>query len=1060
AGTPGSVIMVGSSGQISGTVPGLVVDGNITALDRVVATGDFELRAGASLNMALHHLQILGHGSFHGLLTNANVLELAGVGRNIRGLIASGRITGSVILDGDLVVDSLLDIDGPGASIRPNGRGLRIGQLLRTRNGGALEMSDSADSVQVDGAADFFGGRGTGMSAGVLRVRGGLRAGHAAEGAACDAFSPGRGHRLVLDGGATQTVEIDCADSGLGTAEFTNPAGVTLQGAVRIKGPARVLDGTVNGSAVVTLEDTLSDAQGGRWRPTTHVRGNGALPDSVDAELVFMTGRVLDKRLRARTVVVADTATLELGGQELVADSVEIGGTGRLRVAGGRVSVKGGLGTRDSGVLVMQDAADVVEVRGTAHFGGGSLDGLLTDGLLELGGDVRQTGSCTDPDQARRFRATGSHRTVLKGASQNVDLVCGGDSRFATLEVEATTTATFTADSTAVDTVRVRGAASGTGKLLVEGDVTGEAGSSVTMGTVRVKGALAAAGAFDVDTTEFAGTGQAIDSLAYNNVVVTGDAVAEDTLTLAGSLEIRGNGARFSAGGKAVTIGDSLRTRDGGILTMKDHADSVVVGKDATFAGGSTTDSLTAGVLEVRGNLRQEGGGSSLVAGGGFSMAAAVAGTCSSFAPSGTHRLRLTGGAGQIVELDCPSGSGLNEVVIDNPTTVSIVGTVPVAGPVRVLSGTVDGGGEPVLQGTLEVAAGAKWSPFRTRFRGTPALSLARDTLYTNAFFESSYTLGDTLNVVGSLELRGAVVRGNGSPLTVFGDLVVDSMGTYAPDSATTRVLGSLFTRGSGTLEMTSTADVVEVQDSAVFGGGDTAGSLTAGLLRLRGTFAQVGACAAPDSGRSFAATGNHRTELAGGTGLQVVSFECVDTTGIDPRSRFQELDVETADSVHFATTTVVEGSVDVKRAGQGITGGPNVVIGQNLTDAHGRWRAEKTTYRGKNPATPSTHRRAVTYHDTVALSAPAVYEKGLTLEAGRRGQTITVAVMDMAGHDMQVVGDLRIRNSATLDLSGGTLTVTGVLILEDSATLTVGTGTLDADSMVISPTATLAAAG
>ena len=80
----------------------------------------------------------------------------------------------------DLVLCDVMmpDLDGMAVLETMGRENLKTPVIVQT----ASSSLDTVVTAMRHGAADFFGGRGNGMSAGVLRVRGALRAGHAAEG--------------------------------------------------------------------------------------------------------------------------------------------------------------------------------------------------------------------------------------------------------------------------------------------------------------------------------------------------------------------------------------------------------------------------------------------------------------------------------------------------------------------------------------------------------------------------------------------------------------------------------------------------------------------------------------------------------------------------------------------------------------------------------------------------------------------------------------------------------------------------------------------------------------
>ncbi|HMV33372.1 MAG TPA: hypothetical protein PKA50_14740, partial [Gemmatimonadales bacterium] len=143
-------------------------------------------------------------------------------------------------------------------------------------------------------------------------------------------------------------------------------------------------------------------------------------------------------------------------------------------------------------------------------------------------------------------------------------------------------------------------------------------------------------------------------------------------------------------------------------------------------------------------------------------------------------------------------------------------------------------------------------------------------------------TLGGTIgtavpvNVTGSYALTGR---------TVLGNLTISGSGDVTANGQTLVVSAALNTTGSGTLTMTNALDSVLVTGAAIFGGGFTGGKLTAGYLKVGGSFSQTSGTTAG----SFAASGIHKTEL-GAAAVRVVTFASPGFgTGT---SQFNDLDI------------------------------------------------------------------------------------------------------------------------------------------------------------------------
>jgi hypothetical protein len=95
----------------------------------------------------------------------------------------------------------------------------------------------------------------------------------------------------------------------------------------------------------------------------------------------------------------------------------------------------------------MQQAGDSLRVSGNASFDGGSQSGLLTNGVIEVGGGFTQASSY----HAASYAATGSHVTRLKGSgTQTVVFTDTVSSHFANLQLATTDTIAMTGGLKAV----------------------------------------------------------------------------------------------------------------------------------------------------------------------------------------------------------------------------------------------------------------------------------------------------------------------------------------------------------------------------------------------------------------------------------------------------------------------------------------------------------------------------------------------------------------------------------------------------------------------------------
>src|SRR5690606_2912442 len=167
--------------------------------------------------------------------------------------------------------------------------------------------------------------------------------------------------------------------------------------------------------------------------------------------------------------------------------------------------------------------------------------------------------------------------------------------------------------------------------------------------------ATAIAGVFAPDTVFFEGETQTMQAgLLYQNVVVRGQSLLD-------------------IGDRAIDVAGSFRVEGLGRLQMQDSAGRLRVAGDFYIGGRETNGLLTAGSLEVMGDLVQRRGSS---------------GCCNlyprSFQPSGAHRVVMRGSSPQLIDFGhggmASDRSRFATLVIAPDADVSFTGTPAVTG--------------------------------------------------------------------------------------------------------------------------------------------------------------------------------------------------------------------------------------------------------------------------------------------------------------------------------------------------------------------------------------------
>ena len=765
-------------------------------------------------------------------------------------------------------------------------------------------MTVAADSLEIGGNAAFGGATGT-LSNGVIRLAGNFTQTGGAS------FAPGPNtspQRVVLTGNTGQIIS------------FANPAASffrRLQAAQGANGAVSLLDTTraswfqwtsnttMPGPTGHLIADTITGAPTGTNITVGKVEvstllntGGGFSPDTV----VFTgAAQVIPNTYAYRTVRVAQSSgTATFAGNLSLTGSLVVSG-GVLDLTGRQVGVAGSLRTEGSGVLRMTGASDSLEVGGAATFSGGA--STASNGVLRVAGNFTQTGGAT-------FAASGPQRTVLTGAAaQTVSFADTTNSFFRYLEMNKTTAGvTLGSNLRVTGSLRLLTATAVTGptaRVIVGDSVTGfPFGSNFTPLVALIGKGVRDSGSFSPDTTVFTGSSQVIPfgaagAYAYKSIRVAqsaGTATFQANQTIPADLVV--SSGILDLTGRQILVAGNFRTEGSGTLRMTGATDSLGVGRNATFAGGSTTGNLTAGAIGVGGNFAQ-------------------AGAATSFAPSTAQRFHLVGLSPfhQTVSFANPATSFFDSLSVEGG--IGARDTIVLLSDVRVnrgmnLQGSADVSGPTsrvIIAGGSLRAVLSTTSPTMTNLAielsATPAIDpsivlVSPDTMVFNAGIA-------TLPLSSGLVYKNVRVNTGGafsSPggAIIRGALIVPN-GTYTMGVGIDSVAGFLRTQATGALSMVAVvaAPTLVVGDSAVFAGGPSA-ALTGGLLRIRGNFVQRG------SGGQFAPTGTRVALQRSTTGTQTIQFS--DPVG----SFFRDLVLNRvpADTVRLLSTVQVTDSAIV----------------------------------------------------------------------------------------------------------------------------------------------------
>ncbi|HEU4763822.1 MAG TPA: hypothetical protein VFS28_04170, partial [Gemmatimonadales bacterium] len=696
---------------------------------------------------------------------------------------------------------------------------------------------------------------------------------------------------------------------------------------------------------------------------------------------------------------ITGTATA-VGPTTVTGDLFVNGAAAEFIVGGQKVTVNNQLWTQNGGLFTMTSPADTLTID-SGSFGGGDETGHLTDGVLFIKSAFDQLGG--DPNA---FHMSGNHTTVFPntGSSAFADISAPGSSQFANLRIE--NPAGVGLNESGAGWIRVTGdftlvnGGVATGDtVFVGGNATVTApGDSLELVRLRVSGDLNVAGGYNVPTTELDGTGQTVAGTTGGyqalNVLGTaslGGAVVARSVTVAvgGSLDV---------GGHPLTV-DSLFTNEGADnLLMDDAADTVIVNTLAQFNGTTPATPMTAGYLEIRGDLAVSPNYDAFVA---------TAGHVTRFAGAPVHLMDFPGegNATPLGTLVVDSGTVFfndnslvtGDLILHNGL---LADSTKVAGIVVRGSVLADNGpstelllGRLTLQGALDwQGSGAHFAPAITEFAG--AGQLIPQLPYTQVVVSGNATLGgDRAWDQGTVDSAGVL-----------------TLGGHRLDIAS----GGLLVTDSARLVMQSPGDTLWVLGTAIFStDANTAGDYTAGVIRTP-HFVQVQGSFGGTS--SFVQMGSNRIvpqardtiEFAsagpGVSGLRSIDFssagDSVFVSGLWASDSVRIADPATVVVATDGYPFHAAGALDLV---DGTLTAARVTLGGTVSYAAGTYAVDTTVFVAEGQIIPAT----VPYRDIVV-------QYGATL-----------------GGNLALPGrSVRVENSGRLDLAGHTLDLSGISAL------------------------------
>jgi len=706
------------------------------------------------------------------------------------------------------------------------------------------------------------------------------------------------GATLAIGGAATKTLGgVHTLDlDGSATATYTGLGAISLGASGSILQVASLFDW--QGDGAIGGVGTLRNLATGTVRRSTSANPAPLLVNSVDNQGTFdvTTGTLRISSSLTPTLGtsnVAPGALLEFSSSSawIITTPFTVNGdllisNGQVTPSGNAATITGNLTTTGIGHLRVVNAADSVDIGGNVSFGGAFGGSQQTNGVIRVAGNVTQLGTGT------QYAPSGPHRMVLDGAgTQTLNFATTTTSFFRRLEINKSGGGVVLASNVRASRLRIISATAVTGptaRLLTDSVFGPNVASNLAPLVLEVSDLLRDSGAVAPDTLVYTGgatvnqsifnkadanctlvtqcQAYTLKSVRVNSANPTSLGIAGMTLTndlVVSSGRLLMNGTRFAVAG-------SFRTEGTGSLQSSIAAESLSVGGDVAFGGGSTAGFLTGGGITLGGSFSQTG-------------------AADAFAPTGAHRVVFAGSNPGFKDITFanPTTSFFRRLVLDRQAgsgqTVRLMSNVLVTDSLVTRNGTelVSNAAERItVQGTYRYDPSAVNDPMVRPFvlelsvnpfldsMTAPAAPLFRpDTLVLLGAGGFSLPFS---NYTGLRSVRQTTTGNISSSFSdprdsLAGDLVITS-GRFQLTGSGSTVVRKFKTLGTGSLEMNQGGLTLIVRDSAIFAGASSNPFLNAGTIRLEGHFFQAGDPAA------YNGDPPHTVEFAG-TSPQTVFF-------------------------------------------------------------------------------------------------------------------------------------------------------------------------------------------
>lgn len=652
-----------------------------------------------------------------------------------------------------------------------------------------IEMTHPTDHVIVNGDFTVFCYNNNTMTDGVLEIKGNFTQ-RCYSSNNKDNFKATGSHKTLFSGTTKQTISLESADSCFSIVEIDNASSEGVE-----------VTNYFNHSQVLLTSGTITLSDGS----TVGVTLNNENQDEYTVQDLYLGAGVYD--LNGKTLTV--TGNLIQSGGTMLINGGTLNVLGDYRIQKRTMNNGNPSYSVSTGKLEMTNADDRVNINGDFVMGSAnSHSGKLTNGIMTVKGNFIQ-----NSNNSENFAASGNHKVILSGdTAQTVTFNSPSTSSFRNVEFANTSSQGITLSTQYSSGVR----ASGTVK---------NSNSNIKKYLYLTQSAEIYGGEISANLRFPSGYSLSDDLTINGNVITDGNLSLNGNQLEVDDLTVYNSTVSLN-GGELICRGDLdlLNDRNGNCWLEMTHEDDHVVVEGNFTSYNSNSNTMTNGILEIKGDFYQKYKNSSYA-------------NEANFTASGNHKTIFNGNSLQTITFESDK-SYFNDIEIKNYSTEGVYCTNVLKASHVITNGCVF---------TYTISGNEMFGQkLEDNIRVSSNLILIGDELDLN---------GHTLTVNGDFIHSSGTVNINGGTLIVNGNYYMQSV--VKDDNGNITSTGE----GLGSLIMTDSNDIVKISGNFVANSTQShTGSLANGLMEIGGNFTQITA----ESASNFNTMGNFTLKLNG----------------------------------------------------------------------------------------------------------------------------------------------------------------------------------------------------